>query len=249
MVLVEDDPLVQQLLAMVWDDFVLDLVPCTRVAEALAALQAAPADLVVTDLMLPGASGLDLLERLAAEPALRGAARVAVFSAGIDARSQARLQRLGVWRVLRKPLPVADLQDCVLDAGARWRPGVSDALPPAEVPPVAPQPAAPREPAEGRAIDTHFGGNQALFDAFRDAALRQFTHDIAAGDAALQAQQVRTMQHLAHSLKSVLPSLGHATFGQLAAALEASAAMSDWRAVRPQWQALRRALAELARPD
>ena len=121
-VLVDDDPLVRQLLAMVWDDYLLDLQPCTAVGPALAALRTAPADLIVTDLMLPGRSGLDLLAQLAAEPALRGTARIAVFSAGIDAATLARLQAFGVWRVLRKPLPVGELQACLLDAGAALRP-------------------------------------------------------------------------------------------------------------------------------
>lgn len=240
--LVEDDPLVRQLLTMVWDDYLLDLQPCSTVAQALAALRTAPVDLIVTDLMLPDASGLDLLAQLAAEPALRGAARIAVFSAGIDAATSARLQAHGVWRVLRKPLPVGDLQDCVLDAGACQRPGAGAEAqaggPTGMV--MAPAPSA---------VDSHFGGNAALFNAFREAAQQQFAQDLTAGDTALQAADAPALQRLAHSLKSVLQSLGHPSFGQLAAALEASAGQADWPAARPQWLALRRALAELARPD
>lgn len=239
-VLVEDDPLVRQLLTMVWDDYLLDLQPCSSVAQALAALRTAPADLIVTDLMLPGASGLDLLAHLAAEPALRAQARVAVFSAGIDATTAARLQTFGVWRVLRKPLPVGELQDCVQDAGATLRPAAGAAAEAGPEAAAAPQPSA---------IDSHFGGNATLFNAFRVAAQQQFAQDLAAGDAALQAADAPALQRLAHSLKSVLLSLGHTSFGQLAAALETSAGLADWPAARPQWLALRRALAELARSD
>ena len=50
-VLVEDDPMVRQLLQMVWEDFELTLVSCTRVSEAVPVLRQGPADLIVTDLV------------------------------------------------------------------------------------------------------------------------------------------------------------------------------------------------------
>lgn len=250
MVLVEDDPLVRQLLAMVWDDYALALVTCTHVAEALAVLRQAPADLIITDLMLPGESGIGLLARLAAEPGLRGQARVAVFSAGLNAGVLAQLQAFDIWRVLHKPLPIGELQDCVEAAGARLRAQVATAeagASTAQAPAAAL--AAAAATAAAAAAAEHFGGNMALFTAFRKAALQQFGHDIDSGDAAAQRGDAPALRRLAHSLKSVLRSLGHGAFGQLAATLEASAERADWAAARPQWHALRHALAELARDD
>lgn len=241
-VLVEDDPMVRQLLEMVWEDFELTLVSCTRVSEALAVLREAPADLIVTDMMLPGESGLDLLAHLANEPALRGAARVAVFSAGLNDSMRARLRPFDVWRVLHKPLPIDALLACVQDAGARPRAPQDPAAAAAPPAPIA------EDPAQARAMAEHFGGNRPLFEAFRSAALLQFRQDRAAGDDAVQRADAPALRRLAHSLKSVLRSLGHDAFARLAAALEDSAEQADWPVARPQWTALRAALAELATP-
>ncbi|MEK8049471.1 response regulator [Ideonella sp. DXS22W] len=252
--LVEDDPLVRQLLAMVWSDYALQLRTCTQVRQALDALREAPADLIVTDLMLPGESGLDLLARLAAEPALRGTARVAVFSAGLNDAVAARLRDHGVWRVLPKPLPIEALQDCVEAAGARLLEAPADLTAPrpagAPADPSPSPPALPPTPARPpAAVATHFGGNLALYQAFREAALRQFLVDMAEGDAAASRGDAPALRRLAHTLKSVLRSLGHEAFAELAAALEDSARQSAWGAARPQWAALRRALDELASGD
>lgn len=241
-VLVEDDPLVRQLLEMVWEDFDLALVSCSRVSEALDALRQAPADLIVTDLMLPGESGLDLLARLAAEPALRGAARVAVFSAGLNDGVRARLRAFDVWRVLHKPLPIDALLACAQDAGARPRAAPDPTADPAATPSAAPT----DDPDQARAVARHFGGNQPLYDAFRSAALLQFGADIATGDAGVRGGDAPALRRLAHSLKSVLDSLGHPRFAQLAAALETTAEQGDWPVARPQWTALRAALGQLA---
>lgn len=240
--LVEDDALVRQLLAMVWDDYAIELLTCSEVAQAVAQLRQGPVDLIVTDLMLPGESGLGLLSRLAAEPALRGTARVAVFSAGLGDGTRAQLQAFDVWRVLRKPLPISELQDCVEAIGARLRDAAAG-----DGPAPTQRPAAATSEAAEAAVAEHFGDNRALYTAFRDAATAQFSQDIAAGDAALRAADAPALRRLAHSLKSVLRSLGHGAFANLAAALEASAEQADWPAARPQWAALRRALDELAR--
>ena len=69
----------------------MSLVACASVAEALAALREAPVQLLLTDLMMPGENGLDLLQHLVDEPALRGGALQVVFSAGLGAAAQERL--------------------------------------------------------------------------------------------------------------------------------------------------------------
>lgn len=245
-VLVEDDAMVRQLLEMVWEEFELELVSCTRVSEALAALRQTPADLIVTDLMLPGESGLDLLAQLAAEPALRGTARLAVFSAGINDGVRAQLRAFDVWRVLHKPLPIAALLACAQDAGARPRPLPGEGGGASTTATATTATTAAHDLAEAEAVARHFGGNQSLHDAFRQAALQQFVHDLAAGDAAVQGGDAPALHRLAHSLKSVLQSLGQVPLGRLAAALEGSAERADWPVARAQWTALRSALSDLA---
>lgn len=81
-------------------------------AEALARVARAPRiDLVVTDLHMPGVSGLELVRRLRGEPA-SATLPVVVISSRLD-DEQAELERLGVRLFLRKPVKYADLVQTV----------------------------------------------------------------------------------------------------------------------------------------
>lgn len=343
-ILVEDDASVQRFVALALEDLPIDLVACDSVAAALAALAQAPACLVLTDLMLPGEPGQALVERLARDPALRGSARVAVFSAGLTPAVRDRLAGWDVWRLLSKPVSLAELEACVLDAlkdgplgdGALGTGARSDGAPAggAPVPPrpapsqPADQPATTRGPcpqgergmpneavprpddprsagtagtdppaspapsstasgtdhhhnrrpgrdpdcpsdcpsdrpsdcssdsagtaaqgwaaAQSHAIQVHFGGDAALYRAFRASCLPQFRRDAAAGDAALRAGDAAALRRLAHSLKSVLASLGEAPPSALAAHLEQAGAAGDLPACTAGWPPLRQALLHLA---
>ena len=99
-VLVDDDASIRRLVALALEDLPVELVACADAAQARQALRDAPAALLLTDLMMPGESGMALLQLLAADPGLRGPAQLAVFSAGVDEATQAALDALGVWRVL-----------------------------------------------------------------------------------------------------------------------------------------------------
>jgi CheY-like chemotaxis protein/Tfp pilus assembly protein PilZ len=80
--------------------------------EAFARLLRAPAiDLLVTDVHMPGLSGVELVEKLRAEPALAGLPVVAISSAG--AEEQQALSRLGVTIFLHKPVRFADLASTI----------------------------------------------------------------------------------------------------------------------------------------
>jgi len=68
---------------------------CDSVAAAIQILHATPVQLVLTDLMLPGASGVDLLQQLRAAPELRGQAKVVVLSAGLTTAARQQLAPLG----------------------------------------------------------------------------------------------------------------------------------------------------------
>lgn len=229
-ILVEDDPSLRRFVAMALSDLGVDLVPCGDVPDAIAALSAGPARLVITDLMLPGEPGSTLVARLHQDAALRGNARVVVFSAGLTPQLNTELTRLGVWRQLHKPVPLAELRACV-----------SEAL--AEAPAVLA--VAPAAPPAGAA----FGGNQALFEKFRAACLLQFADDVRRGDAACQAEDAPALRRLAHSLVSVLSILGHTEAAAVAARIETLAAAGGAPPLWDEWALLRQALRALAPPD
>ncbi|WP_423597259.1 Hpt domain-containing response regulator [Roseateles sp. MS654] len=230
--LVEDDPTLQRFVAMALEDDEVRLQACISVDEALLALATQSFDLVISDLMLPGRHGIDLLQTLQQRPALRGNARLAVFSAGLNPAVRAQLESLGVTRFLSKPCSLADLQAC-LD-------GLRDAPPSAAVPSI-----------HQAAVEQYFGGNAALYQAFLARCRVQFPLDIAAGRLACEQGDHVKIRHLAHSLKSVLLTLGHPEAAAVAKQLELDAQQAgDGRedasaAIRAAWPRLEDALAQL----
>ena len=76
--------------------------------EALAALAEEPADLVFLDVMLPGMSGLDVLERMRAQDAL-SQVPVVVLSAWQSQSDVTRALELGADRFLPKPFRPEEL--------------------------------------------------------------------------------------------------------------------------------------------
>lgn len=229
--LVEDDASIARFIDMALEDQGVDLTVCGDVESALAALQERPVGLVITDLMLPGLSGYDLVDRLHSEPALLAGAKVVIFSAGVNLDKQARLEGRGIWRILRKPASVAQVQDCVLDAFV----GQDAAPPPADVPGQS----ADCSSADGDAVLAYFGGDAALFRAYRAKCLVQFEHDLAAGDAALRSGDLAALQRLSHSLATVFCTLGWEEDGKVAKQLEVFAAEGDAQASATAWARLR----------
>lgn len=68
-------------------------------------------DLLITDVFMPVLSGVDLIERMRAEPALEHLPVVVITSGGEKERSE--LKRLGVTLFLHKPVKYPDLADTV----------------------------------------------------------------------------------------------------------------------------------------
>jgi CheY-like chemotaxis protein len=236
---VEDDTSVRRLVQLALEELPITLQLCADGDSALQALQHSPVQLLITDLMMPGLSGYELLERLVATPALRQGARLVAFSAGLDAEARERLQALGVWRLLAKPVSLQALEDCVRQAVL-----AADA---AGVPAVAPAAVSPHSAAdEAAAIAAHFGGNAALFHAFRASCLPQFVQDVQAADAALAGRDAAALRRQAHSLKSVLATLGQAGAAARAREMETTALQADWPAAQAAWAPLRAALLGLA---
>jgi DNA-binding response OmpR family regulator len=218
--LVEDDASLRRFVAMALEDMPLDLVQCGSVEEAWGVLPGRPFRLVITDLMLPGAHGHVLLQHLADVPA-QDRPLMAVFSAGLDAAMVLRLRELGVWRILPKPISLRELEACVQEAlrMPAWEALDDTALDPS-------------------AVTRHFGGNAALHAAFLSTCLVQFGCDVEVGDAACQQGDEAALHRMAHSLKTVLSTLGFDALGQQAAALERSAGTGDKAAALSGWPTL-----------
>jgi CheY-like chemotaxis protein/HPt (histidine-containing phosphotransfer) domain-containing protein len=224
--LVEDEAAVQRFVDAALEDLGIALHVTDNVADALARLQAAPFALVLTDLMLGGASGRDLVLRLQQQPALGAGPRVAVLSAGLTAPVRADLLQLGAWRLLDKPVPVEQLRQCVREAiGAEPRT------------PMAPPASSPAD-----VVQTYFGGNARIYQAYRATCEQQFPLDLAEGERAYAAGDRAAMRRLAHNLKTVLLALGHAEGAHSAKAIDAACLASDWSTVQAHWPVLRSVL-------
>jgi CheY-like chemotaxis protein len=109
--LVEDDALIRSATAEVLQEAGQVVVEAASAEEAMAALQTAPIDVLITDIHLPGTSGLALAER-AAE--LRPGIHVVVASGDTGSVDAAAA---GV-RLLPKPYGAADLLRAIGAAGA-----------------------------------------------------------------------------------------------------------------------------------
>lgn len=223
--LVEDDPLVRRFVQMALDPLGVNLVQCATLAEAKQVLTTEVAQLVLMDLTLPDGSGLDLLVWMQTSLSPQGAAcRTVVFSGGVDPAKQRRLESLNVWRVLHKPASVGALMACVSEALAS---------PSGEEP--AALAVAPLERTDP--VAEFFGGNRALFEAYRQACLARFPQDVIEGDLAVQ--DARALRRVAHNLKSVLMMLGEAQAAQCARSTEEWAAGGDLESMQLEWQQLR----------
>ncbi len=226
--LVEDDASIRRFVEIALEEVAgIELVQATTLAEAQALLAAAPVRLLLSDLMLPDGSGTTLLQSLVADPARRAGARLVAFSAGVSAARRAQLLAMGVDEVLAKPVSLAALVDCVQRALA---PAPAAAA-------AAPKPA--DDAATGDVVALHFGGDRALFEAYRASCLQQFGVDCAQGDAAAAAADLPALRRLAHSLKTVLLTLGEPEASRHAAALEALAAEGAAAQALAAWAPLR----------
>lgn len=92
-------------------------------------------------------------------------------------------------------------------------------------------------------IDLYFEGDRSLYNAFAQACLEQFTHDIEQGNAACARGDMATMRHLSHGLKTLLQTLGRSDLSELARSIEeASTADERSTAVLEAWRTLSAAL-------
>ncbi|MFZ2987661.1 response regulator [Ideonella sp.] len=235
--LIDDDPSIRRLIVMALEDLPLTLISCENTLEAREVLARRTVDLIITDLMMPGETGASLLESFVAQPALQGAARLVVFSA-MAARQQAD-NWPDLWAWLPKPSSIDALRGCVQGA-LNLSPNAAG----------APSAAAPldRRAEQQKAIAERFGGDLALYNAFRLSCIRQFETDLARGEQASLAGDGQTLAQLAHNLKSVLALLGLPEGSAAAARLEnaASSSLSEQSAA---WRSLRATVESAMRED
>nr|WP_233094371.1 response regulator [Delftia acidovorans] len=240
--LVEDDASIARFVTLALEGMPLTLVSCASAEQAQSLLQSQPFALLITDLMLPGASGVELIEWLRSSP--QAGCSAVVFSAGVRADVALRLEQLQVWGVLRKPVSVAQLVDCVESVLAAQPAGspapasvqAADADVPADMPVDMPADGGPA------AVSSYFGGDAALFHSYRASCLAQLPDDVALGENLLAARDAAALRRLAHNLKSVLRLLGHEQASGLAQTLEQACLASDWAGATDAWRQLGAAL-------
>jgi len=117
--LAEDDPDLRSLIAAMLRLNGYDVTEAVDGIDALRQLDRMgaipgfpPIDLIISDLQMPGRSGLDVVSALRGDGL--GIPCILMTGCGDDAvREEAR--NLGVWRVLSKPLDLGDLEHLVLD--------------------------------------------------------------------------------------------------------------------------------------
>lgn len=228
--LLEDDPFMQQFVELALQDLPVQLHHCNSLAQARQLLQTQSVQLLLADMHLPDGSASSLCTELCAAPlAVAGpAARVVIFSGGIDAAQEQALRRSGVWLVLHKPVAMEQLLACVKQALHEQPP-----QPAADSAAALPQP------------PTFFGDRQALFVAYQRTCLEQFAYDVIEGNRAAHSGDWAALQRLAHNLKSVLVLLGHPTEAKLARTLETQAHVGAHTAAQATWHLLQAQLQQL----
>lgn len=236
--LIEDDASIQRFVEFALEDIGAELLITDTVKQGLMHLKQAPFDLILTDLMLPGESGITLLEKLREEPDVAPQTKVVVFSAGLTASVKTQLQTLGVWRMLSKPISVMDLLACVEEGLSSLPKPVASA--PHET--TAVNALALQQDRERQAVETHFNGDTQLFLRYREACLAQFNVDIETGNLASQNQDLPALRRMGHSLKTVLLTLAEEQGASLAKALEQLAEQEQLTPAQQQWTQLRSAL-------
>jgi DNA-binding response OmpR family regulator len=239
LLLIEDDASIARFVQLALEELpghdpsapLVELSVVRSLAEAREALAAGDWQLVISDLMLPDGSAEALLTDGMAQAS--GAPPWVVFSAGVPQDLHATLLGWGVVRILRKPVPLAELLDTVSDLLS----GVSHV-----------QPAATAKATDADPVQLHFGGDRELYESFRKTCLERFADDLAQGNAAVASGDGALLRRVAHGLKAVLELLGQSALAEEARRLEnAAAAWVPGLALPEGWARLSRGVVELRR--
>lgn len=242
--LLEDEGLIRRFVALALEGLPVVLEEARDLAQARRILDEADGErhlLLITDLMLPDGSGLDLLRELRAGKLRRPPRQVAAFSAGLTPERLAELESLGVARCLPKPVSVHEVAHCVTEAleAVRRAPDSSFGTLPEAFGTAMPD-------AEHAAVQEFFAGQRRLFEDFRDGCFKRFGDDAAEGDRAVADGDLARLRRLTHSLGSVLRLIGQPALSAQARALEELARCGDPAALHA-WPPVAAALVQLAR--
>jgi CheY-like chemotaxis protein len=107
---VEDDPLVSAMMVPVLLDLEFEVTAVARGDEALALLESSQFAIIVSDLQMPGATGLEVLRRARS---LDPHVRLVAISGYADEEMRVLVSELG-GRLLHKPFGVKQLRQTVL---------------------------------------------------------------------------------------------------------------------------------------
>lgn len=115
LVLVEDDEAVRGILTVLLESAGWEVMTAGDGASGLKLAKHTVPDVVITDLRMPGLSGIELAKELAATPNIPQVPIVAITSDGSALRDAAVKSRRFA-SVLSKPLAPTDLLEAVMDA-------------------------------------------------------------------------------------------------------------------------------------
>ena len=228
----EDDAAARQFVAMALESLPVQVLQAASLAQARVLLQQHSVALLLTDMTLKDGHATALVEDLVSWPAAR-VPKVVVLSGGIYADTRQRLTLLGVQHFLHKPASLTEIEDTV----ARLL-----QLTPATAELDASQAPAGLAPHEWAAVQTYFDGDVAFYQTYQAMSLAQFELDLQAGEDACAQSDAQTLRRTAHSMKSVLRTLGHEALSDMAKQSEDAAHLSPWPQAVLSWQALRQAV-------
>jgi two-component system phosphate regulon response regulator PhoB len=109
----DDDPAICTLIETVLRKGPYDMVTCCDAESALVALaRDGPFDVIVCDFMLPGISGIDLIERLRSEERTRGLP-ILMISGHTNYAMDGRAKNAGANMFLNKPFTISQLRAAI----------------------------------------------------------------------------------------------------------------------------------------
>jgi CheY-like chemotaxis protein len=192
-------------------------------AQALAMLETQVYDTVLMDIQMPVMDGYSATSRIREQPRWKDLP-VLAMTANVMGEDRAKAAQVGMNDHIAKPIVAQDLFAKLL----KWIPHGQRALPAGFGEEASPAPQQALElPAELPGIDLpkallSVGGNRALLRKLLAEFAQEHGDDVQKLQAALQAEDLRGAQHVAHTLKGVGGAIGATGVQQRAGALEAA---------------------------